>query len=236
MKKMMTLAACTLVASATFAQVVKDEALEESASNPQVKEELKRSPDGVCLKLAKDGTLQYIALGSASYHFGTAKDIRNKTKAAELDAKGRLVHFIEGSIIKKHGSHEEVATEQTLESSDGKKLTVQATKQELEMCREVVEEYTSGRLIGIVVLKVEKIPQEGSSTSGDIQVTIGMSSKTRAASDAAHNMITDSINARRTIGEKASKPNTPDQSGMKDGSNGASNQNKPEVRTNNTLF
>ena len=84
-------------------------------------------------------------------------------------------------------------------------------------------------------MKTVKIPTEGSKTSGEIQVTLGISTKTLAAATEAHNMITDSMNARRAIGEKARQKNAT-VNNQKDGSNGAINQNKPEVKTNNTLF
>ena len=105
------------------------------------------------------------------------------------------MNFIQGSVLKAHDVHEQSATEQTATASDGKNLSFLASAQEVEVCRNVVEEYTSGRLVGVVVLKVDKIPVEGT-TTGEIQVTIGMSDKTRAASDAAHRKISESMKAR----------------------------------------
>ena len=233
-----TIAMCAIATSAVFGQVVKDESLEQALSNPQVETELD-NPDGVCLTLAEDGSIQYLARGSADYNFGTPKDIRNKKMVAELEAKRHLVQFIEGSVLKDRRIHVVSATEQTSKSSDGNQLSVQATAEDFEMANRVVEEYTSGRLMGVVILKVEKIPQEGSKTSGEIQVTIGMSKKTRAASDSAHNMIIDSLNARRKVGDPAPKTNGNGRAtngGREKGGDDSTNTNKPEVRVNNTLF
>ena len=85
-------------------------------------------------------------------------------------------------------------------------------------------------------MKTVKVPTEGSKTSGEIQVTLGISTKTLAAAAEAHNMITDSINVRRAIGEKANKQNSANTNSHKNGSSGAVNQNKPEVRKNDTMF
>ena len=69
MKKMMTLAACALVASATFAQVQEKDSVKENASNPAVQEVLSQ-PDGVSLvRNESDGSLQIFSRGTASYDF-----------------------------------------------------------------------------------------------------------------------------------------------------------------------
>lgn len=235
--KVMTLTACALAAVTAFANVDKDEALQEAASDPEVLQELEKSPDGVILNYADDGSLQYIARGSAAYNFGTAKDIRNKTKVAELDAKKRLVNFIEGSVLNAYDGHEESAMEQTSTASDGKTLTMLSSQQDVEMSRSIVEEFTTGRLIGVVVLQTEKVPTEGSQTSGEIRVTIGISDKTRAASDAAHKKISESLRARREADEavetRGKKDGTAESSADQDPPAGS---NKPVIRRSKTIF
>lgn len=90
MKKMMTLAACALVTSAAFANEQQKDNVKENASKQAV-EEVLAQPDGVSLvRNEKDGSLQIFALGTASYDFGDARDIRNKTKAAELRERPRF--------------------------------------------------------------------------------------------------------------------------------------------------
>ena len=232
--KMMTLAACALVTSAAFAEVLRDEGMQKAADDPQVQKELEA--DGVCLHRDKgDGSLQVIARGSANYSFGTSRDVRNKTKVAELDAKQRLVSFMKGQLAAyaevKKGSKETNAA-----STDGSNISMLSTAEEAEMFSSAVRESVSGTLTGVVVLKTVKTPDEGSKTSGMIQVTVGYSMKTLAAAAEAHNMISDSMNARRTIGNKPSRPNAADCKEEKEGGGDTLGHNKHEVRTNDTLF
>lgn len=236
--KMMTLAACALVASATFAQGQEKDSVKENASNPAVQEVLSQ-PDGVSLiRNESDGSLQIFSRGTASYDFGDARDIRSKTKAAELRAKAALSKFfnevveVEESATSGEGRMSKAVLTQT---DDGEVVKKSVTRENMEAIKETLTVRSAAILSGVVTLKTVKIPTEGSKTSGEIQVTLGISTKTLAAATEAHNMITDSINARRAIGEKARQKNA-NVNNQKDGSNGAINQNKPEVKTNNTLF
>ena len=236
--KMITLTACALVASVTFAQGQEKDSVKENASNPAVQEVLSQ-PDGVSLvRNESDGSLQIFSRGTASYDFGDARDIRSKTKAAELRAKAALSKFfnevveVEESATSGEGRMSKAVLTQT---DDGEVVKKSVTRENMEAIKETLTVRSAAILSGIVTLKTVKIPTEGSKTSGEIQVTLGISTKTLAAATEAHNMITDSINARRAIGEKA-RQKSANVNNQKDGSNGAINQNKPEVKTNNTLF
>ena len=237
MNKMMTLAACTLVATATFAEVLRDEDMQKAAGNPKVEAVLES--DGVCLRRSDaDGSLQVIARDSAAYGIGTPRDIRNKTEVAEMKAKKRLVSFMNSKVeaYRQHGSRQ---SETSVEAGDGNIVTTLTTAQEAEMFESVIRESVSGNLTGVVVLKTVKVPAEGSKTSGMVQVTLGISTKTLAAATEAHNMITDSFNARRKAGEPAHKANgdcAPANGGSEANKTNDANVNKPEVRVTNTLF
>ena len=237
MKKIMTLAACALVVSAAFAQ--EQEKIKENASNPAV-EEILAQPDGVSLiRNESDGSLQVFARGTASYDFGDARDIRSKTKVAELRAKAALSKFfnevveVEESATSGEGRMSKAVLTQTGEGEVVKKTV---TRENMEAIKETLTVRSAAILSGILTLKTIKIPTAGSKTSGEIQVTLGISTKTLAAAAEAHNMITDSMNARRAIGEKASESKKPETSKQKCSSDCGTNQNKPEVRTNDTLF
>ena len=239
MKKMMTLAACALVASATFSQGQEKDSVKENASNPAVQEALSQ-PDGVSIvRNESDGSLQIFSRGMASYDFGDARDIRSKTKAAELRAKAALSKFfnevvkVEESVTSGEGRMSKAVLTQT---DEGEVVKKSVTRENMEAIKETLTVRSAAILSGVVTLKTVKIPTEGSKTSGEIQVTLGISTKTLAAATQAHNMITDSINARRAIGEKANRQKNAKVNSQKDGSNGAANPNKPEVKTNNTLF
>jgi len=235
MNKMMTIAACTLVASAAFAEVLRDEDMQKAADNQQVQAALEA--DGVCLRKSDvDGSLQVIARDSVAYGIGTARDVRNKTEVAEMKAKRRLVAFIK-SKLEAYRQHAASHSDTSTEASNGSIVTTLTTTHDAEMFQNAIQESTSGTLRGVVVLKTVKIPDEGSKTSGMIQVTVGYSAKTLAAATEAHNMITDSMNARRAIGDKPVKPNASECGKKADAmSNEGVNHNKPEVRRNDTIF
>ena len=244
MKKLMTLTACALVACAAFAEVLRDEDMQKSVDNTAVQAAL--SADGVCIRRNEaDGSLQVIARDSADYSIGTPRDIRNKTEVAEMKAKRHLLVFVE-SQMKAYREHAESDSDETAETAEtvdnctgevGEIVTTLANARQAEMFQKVINESVSGTLTGVVVLKTVKIPNEGRKTSGTIQVTVGFSAKTLAAATEAHNMITDSMNQRRAIGDKPC--NSPAEGAKKacnDGTDGSGNHNKPEVHINDTLF
>ena len=235
MKKLMTLAACALVASAAFAEEQEKDGVKKNASNPAVEEVLSQ-PDGVSLvRNEKDGSLQIFSRGTASYDFGDARDIRSKTKVAELRAKAALSKFfnevvlVEETATSGEGRMSKAVLTQT---DEGEVVKKSVTRENMESIKETLTVRSAAILTGVLTLKTVKIPTEGSKTSGEIQVTLGISTKTLAAAAESHNMITDSFNARRAIGEKAKAPKQPVAGGEKN----CSGNNKVEVRTNDTLF
>ena len=236
MKKIMTFAACALVATATFAQEQGKDSVKENASNSVVQEVLSQ-PDGVSLvRNERDGSLQIFSRGTASYDFGDARDIRTKTKVAELKAKAALSKWLAERVTtgESHAEGEDQLAKTVLtQTKDGKIKQKTVSRDIMESVRETVSVHSTAILSGVVTLKTVKIPTDDS--SGEIQVTLGISTKTLAAATEAHNMITDSFNARQAIGEKASEPKKPNQN-KKNGTDGAGNQSKPEVRINDTLF
>ena len=204
--KMVALAVCALVVSATFAQRQKKDSVKENASNPAVQDVLSQ-PDGVSLvRNESDGSLQIFSRGTASYDFGDARDIRSKTKVAELRAKAALSRYfkevveVEESAARVEGRMSKAVLTQT---GDGEVVKKSVTRENMKAIKETLTVRSTAILSGVVTLKTVKIPAEGSKTSGEIQVTLGICTKTLAAATEAHNMIMDSINARRAIGEKA---------------------------------
>jgi hypothetical protein len=239
MKKPMTLAASALVVAVAFAQEQFEDSVKENASNPAVQEMLAQ-PDGVSiLRNENDGSLQIFARGTADYEFGDARDIRSTTKVAELKAKAALSKYFKEVI-----SVEESATEgegllsrTILTKADGEEIMKKTTTRDvIRDVHETLSVRSAAILSGVVTLKTLKIPTEGSKKSGEIQVTLGISTKTLAAAAEAHNMITDSFNARRDIGEKAAMSTGANGKQKSTGSCDSKNNNKPEVRVNNTLF
>lgn len=240
MKKLMTIAACALVVSTAFAQEQEKGSVKENASNPAV-EEVLAQPDGVSLvRSESDDSLQVFARGTAAYDFGDARDIRSNTKVAELKAKAALSKFfnevieVEESAISEEGRMAKAVLTQT---GAGEVVKKTVTRENMQSMKEILAVRSAAILSGVVTLKTVKIPTEGSKTSGEIQVTLGISTKTLAAAAEAHNMITDSLNVRRKVGERAINPNAAGREKKKDDGEGSdANHNKLEVHKNDTLF
>lgn len=235
MKKMMTLAACAFVAVAAFGKEQQNKgSVKDNAFNPIV-EAVLSLPDGVSLvRNESDGSLQIFARGSASYDFGDARDIRNKTKVAELRAKAALSKYLKEVLEVEESSSEgegRLSKAVLTQTDDGEVVRKSVTRENIESVKETIKVRSAAILSGVVILKTAKIPTEGGKTAGEIQVTLGISTKTLAAAAEAHNMITDSFNARRDIGEKACNP----KEGRVSETEHAKKQ-KAEVRINDTLF
>ena len=234
MKKMMTLAACALVVTTVVASEQSKDNVKENASNAVVQEVLSQ-PDGVSIvRNEKDGSLQMYARGSASYDFGDARDIRNKTKVAELRAKAALSKYLKEVVgVEESSSEGEGRLSKAVLTQDegGEVVKKSVTRENIESVKETIKVHSAAILSGVVILKTVKIPTEGSRTSGDIQVTLGISTKTLAVAAEVHNMITDSFNERREVGETANNLR-----GTKKESKKESTSQKAEVRINDTLF
>ena len=239
MKKVMTLAACAFVATAAFAQEQEKDNIKENASKPAV-EEVLAQPDGVSLiRNESDGSLQVFARGTANYDFGDARDIRSNTKVAELRAKAALSKFfsevieVEESEASGEGRMAKAVLTQT---GAGEVVKKTVTRENMQSMRETLSVRSAAILSGVMTLKTVKIPTPGSKTSGEIQVTLGISTKTLAAAAEAHNMITDSMNQRRAIGDKPCSSPVKGEEKCNAGADDSANRNKPEVRKNDTLF
>ena len=107
------------------------------------------------------------------------------------------------------------------------------TRENLETIKETIINQSSSILAGVVALKTVKIPTKGSKTSGEIQVTVGISTKTLDAATEAHNMIIDSLNSRRKIGDQVPQNGC----GNKANKNTCTEAvNNVEIKINNTIF
>lgn len=229
------LAFCAVVAVAVFAQENQND-IKANASKSAVEEVLSQ-PDGVSIiQNEKDGSLQIFARGSATYDFGDARDIRSKTKIAEIRAKAALSKFynetvkVEESATSGEGRMSKAMLTQT-ESGEVVKKTI--SRENVETIKETLIVRASSILSGVVTLKTIKIPTKGSKTSGEIQVTVGISTKTLDAAAEAYNMIIDSLNSRRKIGDRVPQNGC----GNKANKNTCTESvNNVEVKINNTIF
>lgn len=239
MNKMMIIVVCTFAASVAFAQEQEKDNIKENASKPAVEEVLSQ-PDGVSIvRNESDGSLQVFVRGTADYDFGDARDIRNNTKVAELKAKAALSKFFNEVIeVEESATSEEGRMAKAVLTQTGAGEVVKKTvaRENMQTTKEILAVRSAAILSGVVTLKTVKIPTPGSRTSGEIQVTLGISTKTLAAAAEAHNMITDSMNKRRNIGDKPCSSLAEGEKKCNAGADGNCGQNKPEVRKNDTLF
>ena len=152
----------------------------------------------------------------------------------EAMVKDSLEKLIENNNLQENIFEIKIPTEETLEEkANGKKKIVE--REVVAAVKEIITVRSSAILTGVATLKTVKIPGEDGISSGEIQVTLGVSTKTLASAAEAHNMITDSFNSRRTVGEKTNKSNDASANTGKVNSEEI-NKNKPEVRINKTLF
>lgn len=237
--KKISLMVCALVAAVACAkEQVKDE-VTANATNAVVQTTLSM-PDGVSIvRNEKDGSLQVYARGSSSYDFGDARDIRSKTKVAEMRAKAALSKYVKEIVAVEEGASESegrLAKSILTKTRDGDVVQNEVARETVESVKETLTIYSAAILSGVATLKTVKIPAEGNKTSGEIQVTVGISTKTLAAAKQLHNMITDSLNTRRDVGERSENYKRHEEAESKKESAGDGGNNKVEVRINDTLF
>jgi len=223
--------ALLLVGGMLFAAEDTTEAeLKKTSAAPEIQKEL-REPDGAAIFLKEDGSFQIIARGTGTYDFDDIDDINDAKDEATLEAKAALAKFMKEKLSTEEGF--EKASEKVKKlTSDGKTETAKVTKDEIKRHSKTIKESADAILKGVITLKTEKVPKEGSN-SGTYQVTVGVSSKTLKAVD----KLVKAIDATAEQGK--TKPAT-----VKSGSSSSSgsgkavdgSSNKYEVREAKTDF
>lgn len=166
-----------LAGTAVFAQDANTADLQKTASAPEVQKEFDQ-PDGAVIFMKPDGSFQILARGSGTYDFDDVDDVNDARKEGTLKAKAALAKFMK----------EKLSTEEAFASaskkvksitSDGQTQTANVTKESIKTNAQIIRNSADAILKGVITLKEQKIPRKGS--SGEIQVTVGVSSKTLAA-------------------------------------------------------
>jgi hypothetical protein len=148
--------------------------LKNTANAPEIQKELSQ-PDGAAIFLKEDGSFQILARGTGSYDTTDADSLNDARQEATLKAKAALAKF----------TSEKLSTEESFASVSKKikKVTTNSTTQIAKIDDKKSKEHST--LIknnaetifkGIITLKEERVPRKNS--SGEIQVTVGVSSKT----------------------------------------------------------
>lgn len=196
MKKLMFAAAVAALTFGVFADDAAD--LAKTAAEPAVQEEF-AEPDGAAIKLFDDGTFQILARGTGTYDFDDVDDVNDAKKEAVLKAKAALAKFMNEKLNTTE-SLEEAAKKTKTQTSDGENTTTATTKESVKNTATTIKNQADALLKGVITIKMQKIPRKG--TTGEIQATVGVSSKTLKAVG----KLTTAIDATPSQGQKPPRP------------------------------
>ena len=152
-------------------------ALESTVSQPAIDQVL-TEPDGVAISLKENGDFQIFARGSGVYDFDDPSELASARTEATLNAKANLAKFIKEKVSVEEGLTDVVQKTKTLQGN-GQIQTKVASTEEIKTMAKAITTSAEEILQGVITLREQKVP--GSGTGGQIQVTIGISSKTLEA-------------------------------------------------------
>jgi|SRR5574344_1589165 hypothetical protein len=207
MNKLMIAVACgaLFAQNAVFGQAVQDPQLQANAGNAQVQAELDQ-PDGVAITVKPDGTFQIFARGTGTYDFNDPDDIKDARRDGTMRAKANLSKFLKEKVASKEGL-DEISKKSKSMTSDGQVQKVAVSKESVKIATESIRNESDAILTGVITLKDQKVPR---GNGGEIQVTIGMSSKTLKAAQMAAQGINQSLQNREApAGGAAAAPAAP---------------------------
>jgi len=154
--------------------------LKDAAATQEIQQELE-SPDGVALQLLPDGGFRIYGRGSGTYDFNEADEIRGANGDATLRAKAAIAKFLKERIQSTEVMNNTSVKMKKLTASSGEAPKGEITKNEVQTRIEQISSRADEVLIGLVMISSSKKPI---GNGGEIQVTMGWSSKTRATAEA----------------------------------------------------
>lgn len=187
MNKLMVFGAAALVAFGVFADDAAAPAadLAKTAADPAVEAEFDQ-PDGAAIKMKDDGSFQIFARGTGTYDFNDVDDINDAKKEAVLKAKAALAKFMNEKLSTEEGFAEASKKTKSM-TTDGQSKSVNTSKESVKTSATLIKNHAEALLKGVITLKTVKIARgEG----GEVQATVGVSSKTLKAAS----MLKDEIN------------------------------------------
>ena len=193
MNKLMIAVACgaLFAQNAVFGQAVQDPQLQSNAANAEVQAELDQ-PDGVAITVKPDGTFQIFARGTGTYDFNDPDDIKDARRDGTMRAKANLSKFLKEKVASKEGL-DEVSKKSKSMTADGQVQKVAVSKESVKIATESIRNESDAILTGVITLKDQKVPR---GNGGEIQVTVGISSKTLKAAQMAAQGINQSLQNR----------------------------------------
>ena len=152
-------------------------ALQSTVSQPAIDQVL-TEPDGVAISLKENGDFQIFARGSGVYDFDDPSVLASARTEATLNAKANLTKFIKEKVSVEEGITDVVQKTKTLQGN-GQVQTKVASTEEVKTMAKAITTSAEEILQGVITLREQKVP--GSGTGGQVQVTVGISSKTLEA-------------------------------------------------------
>lgn len=206
MKKLMITLACgvLLAGGSAFGQAAQDPQLQANASNAAVQAELDQ-PDGVAITLKPDGTFQIFARGTGTYDFNDPDDIKDARRDGTMRAKANLSKFLKEKVSSSEGL-DEVSKKSKSMTSDGQVQKVAVSKESVKIATESIRNQSEAILTGVITLKDQKVPR---GSGGEIQVTVGISSKTLKAAQKLAQGINESLSNREAPAGGSGSPVAP---------------------------
>lgn len=196
MRKNLIFTLCFLLfAGAVLAQSGDDPALKANASSSAVQEELDQ-PDGVAITVSPDGNFQIFSRGTGVYDFNDSDDIKDARRDATMRAKANLAKFLNEKVSSAEGL-DEITKKAKSMNSDGNVETKAVSKESLKITTESIRNQAEQILTGVITLKDQKVPR---GSGGEIQVTVGISSKTLRAAQMLGKGINESLSNREADG------------------------------------
>jgi hypothetical protein len=192
------------------------------AASAAIQEELE-SPDGVALQLLPDGGFRIYGRGSGTYDFNEADEIRGATSDATLRAKAAIAKFLRERIQSADVMNNTSVKMKNLTAASGEKAKAEITKNDVQTRVEQISSSADEIMSGLVVISSVKKPI---GDGGEIQVTIGWSSKTRATAGAirAGKSTPGKAGAKSAAGKGSSDAGT------------LTDENRPKTKRNRTDF
>lgn len=154
--------------------------LKKAAATQDVQEDLE-SPDGVSLQLLPAGGWRLYGRGSGTYDFNEADEIRGATQDATLRAKAAIAKFLKERVDSTEVMNNISTKLKKLSAKSGEGQQTEISKTDVQTRVESVVAHSDEILRGLVVIESKKKPI---GNGGTITVTVGVSSKTEAVSDA----------------------------------------------------
>ena len=167
-------------------------ALQATAAQPAIDPVL-TEPDGVAIGLKDDGSFQSFSRGSGVYDVDDPSELAAARTEATLNAKANLAKFIKEKIAVAEAVEDVVKKTKTIEGN-GQVQTKIASTEEVKTMSKTIATSAEQVVQGVITLREQKAP--GAGTGGQIQVTVGISSKTIEA-------------VRRLTGQPAPNPAAP---------------------------